>query len=156
LIGDNNCKCNEVNLQIITIICSTNRKMKLNIGKAMDLAEIWASLSDRKKHKTGCVILDRGNRVISAGSNSDKTHPTQWRYARKAGNEKACHLHAEIAAIIKLRDDDQPYSIFVTRLLHHNERSMAKPCPICQAALLDVGISQVYFTNKNGDIEKMY
>jgi deoxycytidylate deaminase len=130
--------------------------MKINTKRYVDLAAITANLSDRKKNKTGCVILDKNNRVVSIGFNSDKTHPTQWRYATHVGNEKACHLHAEIAALVRLRRHQTPHTAIVVRLLANGNRSMAKPCKICQAALIDIGIEKVYFTNKKGEVEKMY
>jgi|TARA_R110000822_G_scaffold194072_1_gene332396 deoxycytidylate deaminase len=130
--------------------------MKVNTDRYFDLAAITAGLSDRKKNKTGCVILDKNNRVVSLGSNSDKTHPIQWRYATQAGNEKACHLHAEIAALVRLRRQHIPHTAIVVRLLANGKRSMAKPCSICEAALLDSGVQQVYYTDYNADIKEMY
>ena len=124
--------------------------MKQNIEKLMDLAEYTAYLSDRSKHKTGCVLTDKKNNVISFGCNSNKTHPTQFMYATKAGNPLACHLHAEISALIRTKYDTRIDKAYVVRAMNNGKRGMAKPCKICMAALLDKGIQKVYYSNQQG------
>jgi len=125
--------------------------MKQNIEKLMDLAEYTAYLSDRSKHKTGCVLTDKKNNVISFGCNSNKTHPTQFMYATKAGNPLACHLHAEISALIRIKSETNVDRAYVVRAMKNGKRGMAKPCNICKAALLDKGVNQIYYSNKYGE-----
>lgn len=130
--------------------------MKLNLERSVDLAAITASLSERHKHKTGCVLLDRQNRVISVGVNATRTHPLQARYAEQTDNPFKIHLHAEISALTRLRRQHIPHTAIVVRLLANGKRSMAKPCPVCEAALLDNGIEQIFFTDNKGEVQKIY
>ena len=88
------------------------------------------------------------NEVISIATNHDcKSHPIQARWGEKVGLREKIFLHAEIAALIKARDDAD--KIIVVRLGGHsgNELRMAKPCPICEAFYLrHSGISDVYYS----------
>ena len=54
---------------------------------------------------------------------------------RAASNENNSHekiyLHAEIEALVKLRDWGRAYRIVVERYAKNGKPALAKPCPIC-------------------------
>lgn len=101
----------------------------------------------RQKQSVTAIIYDKRGRVLSIGKNSYvKTHPTQARYAQKAGLPDKQYLHAEIDAIIRCRDLASAHSIFVSRINKAGRTAMAKPCPVCQTALIEAGIDNVEWT----------
>jgi tRNA(Arg) A34 adenosine deaminase TadA len=93
------------------------------------------------------IIYDRRGKVLSIGKNSYvKTHPYQAKMANKCGLPEKQYLHAEISAIIKCRDLKKAFRILVTRLNKHGEPALAKPCPVCQSAIIASGIRNVEHT----------
>jgi deoxycytidylate deaminase len=102
----------------------------------------------KARQKLKATIYDKRGRVLSVGENSyRKTHPKQAELARAAGREEAIYLHAEIAAIIKLRDNQsKAHRIYVERYGKNCEPLLAKPCEICQLAIDMAGIDIVEYT----------
>ena len=100
------------------------------------------------KQKLKATIYDKRGRVLSVGENSyQKTHPRQAEYAKAAGREEAIYLHAEISAIIKLRDQQsKAHRIYVERYGKDGKPLLAKPCEICQIAIDMAGIEVVEYT----------
>ena len=93
------------------------------------------------------VIYDRRGRKISSGRNHyTKSHPLQARMAREAGLKEKIFLHAEIEALVRLRDWSRAYRIVVERYAKSGEPALAKPCLICQRALRLAGIEHVEHT----------
>jgi len=64
-------------------------------------------------------------------------------------------IHAEVAAIIRAKTDLKRTSILVIRVNKSGKLTMAKPCQHCLAYLDFVGIKNCYFSNKNGEIERL-
>ena len=99
-----------------------------------------------KRHRLGAVLVNRSGQVISHGYNSHKTHP-------QMGFKT---LHAEISALIGCRYKDiQHSSMYVIRLNAKDEPAMSKPCPTCRAILREYGVREVYYTNREGQLEKI-
>ena len=72
-----------------------------------------------------------------------KTHPLQARYAAVYGRPEQIYLHAEMAAILKLKAPHKAHRIKVERYDSDGNRVSAKPCPICEAAINSIGIKEV-------------
>ena len=113
---------------------------------ALRLVELAQSVQG--KYKVAARCLDKHGRVLSVATNSyAKTHPTQSKWAGKAGFSEKQFLHAEIAALVKaLRTKQQPYKIQVIRVNNLGELRMAKPCPICSMAIKEAGIKFVEYS----------
>lgn len=98
----------------------------------------------RKKYALTATIYDKRGRVLSTGENSySKTHPIQYHYAKQVDRPEAVYLHAEIAALIKLKDIDRAHKIVIHRSGARGEALPASPCPICQLAIEHAGIKIV-------------
>ncbi len=94
-------------------------------------------------------ITDKKGRLLSFSNNSYiKTHPLQSKYAKRQKRPNKEFLHAEIGAIIKLKpqDRERAYRITVYRFDLQGKPKLAKPCPICLAAIKDAGIKEIYYT----------
>jgi tRNA(Arg) A34 adenosine deaminase TadA len=100
-----------------------------------------------KKHEIIATIFDKRGRAISKATNSYiKTHPFQCRLAKKAGRPEAIYMHAEIAALVKLKDWSKAHSIKIERYNSEGNPAPAKPCPICQQALDLAEINKIDYT----------
>lgn len=101
----------------------------------------------KKKFSLVATIYDKRGRVISTGENSYwKTHPLQGRLSKEHGNGEEIYLHAEIAALVKLKDWSKAHKIRVERYTVNGTPALAKPCKICSAALMKAGIEIVEHT----------
>lgn len=102
---------------------------------------------ERKKYSLTATIYNKKGRVISTGENSYwKTHPLQVEMAEKHGRKDQIFLHAEIAALVRLKDWSKAYKIKVERYGKDGRPLIAKPCPLCQAALEKAGIQVIEHT----------
>ena len=118
--------------------------------KAKDMAEI----STFYRQHLECVVVYK-NKIISAGLNSNKTHPIQKRYNRIRFQECSCpdSLHAEIHALSQVAHLDIDWSrvsIYTYRKMKSREHGMARPCPSCMAYIKSLGIKEINYTTDDG------
>jgi len=100
----------------------------------------------KKFPKITATVYDKRGRVLSTGINSAiKTHPEQSRLASIAGLPQKVYLHAEIAALIRVRYG-VPYRIMIERYGKQGEPRLAKPCLICELAIQQAGIRRIEYT----------
>lgn len=84
---------------------------------------------------------------MSVGRNSYvKTHPLQAEAAKAVGESSKVFLHAEVAAIVKLKDWSRAYRIVVTRFDASGSPVCARPCKVCQRVIKQAGIELVEHT----------
>lgn len=101
----------------------------------------------KSKQVLTAVIYDRKGRVLSIGQNSYiKTHPLHAKHANKVGLPDKHFLHAEVAAIVKCKQLDKAYKIFISRWSKKGDPLNAKPCPICMSAIKAAGIPVIEHT----------
>lgn len=106
-----------------------------------------AVCSDAEAHRVGAAIM-KGKTLISVGWNSQKTHPKST--TRYQGH------HAEFDCIIgNYKYELGGTSIFVVRLTPGGRLSMARPCGECLPFIRAAGISKVFYTNHNGEVERI-
>ena len=99
------------------------------------------------KQNITAIIYDKRGRILSIGKNNYiKTHPYQAELAQRVGLPDKKFLHAEVDAIIRCRDLKKAYRIVVTRVGRTGNLLHAKPCPICQSAILAAGIKHIEHT----------
>ncbi|MFA5152968.1 MAG: hypothetical protein WC554_10435 [Clostridia bacterium] len=104
-----------------------------------------------KKFNIIAATLDSHNNIVAIGKNSYiKTHPIQFKYAKKLKNPDSIYLHAEIAALIKSKKSIQ--SIIVMRMGINGFILLSKPCTICTLALIELKIKIVYYSNNKGGL----
>jgi tRNA(Arg) A34 adenosine deaminase TadA len=117
------------------------------LQKAITLCE--ANPPDSGQQRVSAVITDSKGNILATGINSyEKTHPFQAKYAERVDQNHAVYLHAEIAALVKIRRGD-PKKIYVARLLRNGEYALARPCAICAMAIKESGITEIIFTDSN-------
>lgn len=82
------------------------------------------------------IITDEKDRIISEGQNSyTKTHPIQKKIACCVGLPDKEYLHAEMQSII--RSKGRGCNIFIARVDYKGRPKLAKPCPVCEHAILN-------------------
>lgn len=93
------------------------------------------------------TIYDRAGKILSrAVNNYTRSHPIQARFAGEAGQPERIFLHAEIAALVKLRGNQKPTRIHIERYTKDGKPANSAPCPVCQAALKHWKIKYVTYT----------
>lgn len=101
------------------------------------------TLRDSTNKEKVFAVLEKNGRPISTATNCyTKSHKAQRDYARRAGYPAKVYLHAEISAIIKSRCHGD--TMYIYRLNKKGELLPSKPCPVCQLALKELHIKQVY------------
>ena len=88
------------------------------------------------KHIVNAIIYDKRGRPLSYGTNSYvRTHPLQAKCATAVGEPTKVYLHAEIAALVRLRNPERAYKIVVFRFNKLGKPAPASPCKCCRYAL---------------------
>ena len=99
--------------------------------------------------RVGAAIYD-GPRLITAKSNSYKTHPKLARLT------KYPYLHAEQSAILSAGlDNCHGKNLFVSRVRRDNSLALAKPCPVCMELIGMAGFKNVFYTNEFGGVDTL-
>lgn len=111
------------------------------------------ALSSSSRRKVGCVLLKKGRIVASSTNVQGKTHPLQLDFAIRAGEPFRTSLHAEIRALIKSRKKCD--TLIVGRVNKKGELCMSKPCRVCQLAILESGVKDVYYSTECGTWERL-
>jgi len=113
------------------------------IDKVVDFAK-----SSPSKFRHAAICLDRQGKIVSWATNSRKTHPLQAEYAKRLGRQEKVSLHAEIAALIRSREDID--TVVVARINKRGELRNSKPCPICRLALEEAEVNEIWFSTDKG------
>lgn len=97
----------------------------------------------------GCVIF-RGDNIISTGHNKKIASTRVARFGYRN-----CWLHAEADAILKADAKQlRGASLLVVRA-GKTKLCNSRPCTHCMALIEEVGIKDVWFSTKTGEIEVM-
>jgi deoxycytidylate deaminase len=96
------------------------------------------------------AMLWRGKSLVRIGTNQEKTHPF---FHRKYKNGSAHNLHAEMDVLRFAKPGD---TITVMRWSAKGELTMAKPCPYCHKFIKEAGISEVTYSDWNGEMKTLY
>lgn len=115
--------------------------------------------SNKKSFFIYAIVRSKRGKILSQGFNSYiKTSPLQSRYAKSVNLPKKEFIHAEISALSRIpyTQRKNAYSITIYRFDNHGRPALAKPCPICQAAIEHFGIKHVYYTTPDDDQDMDY
>lgn len=130
------------------------------IERRLNFAKAASEKSNFAKFKLGCAIFYRGS-LLAIGNNSYKTSPMQKKYNffranyhtdETVGNHTNC-THAEIDAITKismLDIDFQKVEVYVYRSHKDGTPALARSCPACRQAMIDMGIMNIFYSTENG------
>jgi deoxycytidylate deaminase len=92
----------------------------------------------------GCIIA-HGNRIVSAGFNSTKTHPMLKKLTPFP------YLHAESHAIAKAGlDACNNARVYIVRVRSRGNIGLSKPCRVCSALLQEAKVKEVFYSTEEG------
>lgn len=102
------------------------------------------------------AVVARGNRVLSTGTCSRKTHPKNPKLTVPTKRKQLC---AEVDACLRAlhtHGDLTGCTVYVVRGARTGgERRMARPCRHCQKFLSDLGIRKVFYSDTDGEMVQM-
>jgi len=124
------------------------RNFNFLIRKSKKLLE----LIPPSKHRHITFLLIR-RRVVSIGwSKAFKSHPMGQNYGPRFNS-----IHSELDAILNF--EYPPFMLHNVTMVNlrfamDGKMSMSKPCINCQKMIKDFGITEVYYTNREGNFER--
>ena len=93
------------------------------------------------------LVYDKKNRLLSTGRNSyTKTHTVQARAARQVNQPSRIYLHAEIAALVKIKDWSKAHKIVILRYDKQSNPVNAAPCACCSWVIKQTNIKIIQHT----------
>lgn len=99
------------------------------------------------RYNITALVKDKRGKILSIGRNSYiKTHPLMQKAVLATKSKNRTFLHAEVAAIVKLKDWEKAHSIEVFRFDKQGMPALAKPCACCQWVINQTGIKKVIHT----------
>lgn len=109
-----------------------------------------AENSEHHIYRLGAVIF-KGSRILGSGHNSFRSSNIPEKYKKYPHT-----LHAEQAAIYSVNDWNtlKGASIVVIRLNKSGNLSKGYPCKYCLNTIRFVGIKNLYYSNRLGEIVK--
>ncbi len=113
------------------------------VDKVIDAAKLSES-----KFRHAAICLNHNGHIVATATNSRKTHPQQAEYAKRVGKPQKVSLHAELAALIRAREDVE--TLIVCRINKSGDLRNSKPCPVCSLALEEAGVEEVWFSTDKG------
>lgn len=134
---------------------------ELSIKRNFQKARAASMLSDFPTHKLGAVMM-LGNKVLEVGYNITKTHPVQKKYNIERGYDPNVknngQIHAEMMCLINTKYLDVDWSrvsLYIYREHKDHTTAIAKPCPACEKAIRERGITEVYYTTEEIPYKKI-
>ena len=106
----------------------------------------------------GCIIV-KGNKVLGRGHNVEKSHPKQKYLNNKCRkfNTQNAYIHSELSAVLHAQTKDlEGATCYIYREDNNGNLSCCRPCPACEFILRQVGITTVYYTDKNRFVKEEY
>ena len=126
------------------------------IHSGMKLAFKMAMISDHPDHPVGAAIMNNG-KILSAGCNQGfKTHTYVQRHGIKNGHSNNRTIHAELAAVFKIKNKKnlKGATIFVYRHRKDGSFGMSRPCCMCMDILKHYGFKRIIYTTEQGIVEE--
>lgn len=100
-----------------------------------------------QKQNITALVYDKKGRLLSVGRNSYvKTHPLQAKMANQVGEDHKIFLHAEVDALVKIKDWNLAHTMVITRFTKDGKPALAAPCRLCAHIIKKAGILHVEHT----------
>ena len=123
------------------------------INKAIDIAHALCPTNWQNVNNSHIAFLVKKNKITKIGWNRKRTHPE---ISKHPYHEGYVGTHAELDVILKSGEDDlYDHSMIVLRVDRKGRLANSKPCPGCLSLIKSYNLSDVYFSNLEGKIEKL-
>jgi hypothetical protein len=132
----------------------------MNTNKLIEIAKALKPISWKQQCFHVTIACCKGRPLAIATNKPKCTHPKNLMYDYKdqygKPKNKMIGLHSELAAILRLgRDDCRDISFYVLRIDNNGNPNMSKPCSGCMSVFNQIGYKNIYYTNRNGQFERM-
>lgn len=106
------------------------------------------------------TFVFKGQRLLSVGLNSHKTHPRNLGYGyvnkRHSNISWLVGTHSEMSAVMRLEEEDPRGLVLVnTRVNRRGLLDYSRPCHGCLDMITRMGFREVYHTTKEGEFVRM-
>ena len=123
------------------------------INKAIDIAHALCPTNWQNVNNSHIAFLVKKNKITKIGWNRKRTHPE---IAKHPYHEGYVGTHAELDVILKSGEDNlEDHSMIVLRVDRKGRLANSKPCPGCLSLIKSYSLNNVYFSNTEGQIEKL-
>lgn len=108
----------------------------------------------KKRFLIVAKCLDKKGKLLASATNTyTKSHPIQKHFAILANQPERDKLHAEISALLRAKDKSIR-TIQVERYNADGSPALARPCPVCSAAIKAFGVRQIIYTDESGFVKE--
>jgi len=109
--------------------------------------------TNRENRASHVAFLIKSNVIEKIGLNKRRTHPE---IAKHPYHEGHVGIHAELDCILKIdKEDLREYKMLVLRIDRKNKIAISKPCSGCQSLIKQFNIGEVWYSDKNCQINKL-
>ena len=128
--------------------------MKLRILKrAVETAHALCPTNWKNVNNSHVAFLVKKNKIVKIGWNRKRTHPEISKHPYHDGY---VGTHAELDVILKLGLEDlNDHCMIVLRVDRKGRLANSKPCPGCLSLLKSYNIEEVFYSDTEGNIEKL-
>jgi tRNA(Arg) A34 adenosine deaminase TadA len=123
------------------------------IKKAIDIAHALCPTNWKNVNNSHIAFLVKKNKIVKIGWNRKRTHPEISKHPYHDGY---VGTHAELDVILKSGLEDlNDHSMIVLRVDRKGRLANSKPCPGCLSLLKSYNVDEVFYSDTEGNIEKL-
>ena len=123
------------------------------IKKAIDIAHALCPTNWKNVNNSHVAFLVKKNKIVKIGWNRKRTHPEISKHPYHDGY---VGTHAELDVILKSGLEDlNDHSMIVLRVDRKGRLANSKPCPGCLSLLKSYNVEEVFYSDSEGNIEKL-
>lgn len=112
------------------------------------------TLSNGMSFKVAAILMRRG-KLVGIGVCSMKTSPHGNRLSRTGNRVSQQHAEIHLLRHVVAHRYKPNDTLYVVRFLADGQMSMAMPCPACAHEIGLAGLRKVFFTNWQGQFERL-
>ena len=123
------------------------------LKRAVETAHALCPTNWKNVNNSHIAFLVKKNKIVKIGWNRKRTHPEISKHPYHDGY---VGTHAELDVILKSGLEDlNDHSMIVLRVDRKGRLANSKPCPGCLSLIKSYSLNNVYFSNTEGQIEKL-
>jgi hypothetical protein len=123
------------------------------LKRAVETAHALCPTNWKNVNNSHIAFLVKKNKIVKIGWNRKRTHP---KIAKHPYHDGYVGTHAELDVILKSGLEDlNDHSMIVLRVDRKGRLANSKPCTGCLSLLKSYNLSEVFYSDTEGKIEKL-
>jgi tRNA(Arg) A34 adenosine deaminase TadA len=123
------------------------------LKRAIETAHALCPTNWKNVNNSHVAFLVKKNKIVKIGWNRKRTHPEISKHPYHDGY---VGTHAELDVILKSGLEDlNDHSMIVLRVDRKGRLANSKPCPGCLSLLKSYNVEEVFYSDTEGNIEKL-